>query len=77
MKIVLEVKGNTPPKANDILVYDKTSEGWKICPKKAFLKEVYDSIKEVQKTCEITQKKCQEAQEDVKSIAKIIKDGIK
>ena len=76
MKVVLEIKGKTPPKTNDILVYDGASDSWQICSKKEFLKEVYGSIKELQKTCENTQKKCQETQEDVKSIAKIMKEGI-
>lgn len=77
MKIVLEIRGDTPPKANDMLVYDGVNNCWQICPKKEFLKEVYEEIKAVQKTCKITQEKCQEVQQDVKVIAKIVKDGIR
>lgn len=76
MKIVLEIRGNTPPKTNDLLVYDEVNEVWKICSKNDFLKEVYDKIKVLEKTCKNTQEKCKEAQQDVKKIAKIIKEGI-
>lgn len=76
MKIVLEIRGNTPPKTNDMLVYDEANDCWKICPKKEVFKDVFDKIKELEKTCKNTQKKCQETQDDVKQIAKIVKENV-
>ena len=47
MKIVLEVKGSENPKNDDILVYDKELECWKICSKNEFLKDIRKEFKDL------------------------------
>lgn len=77
MKVVLEIKGDRTPKQNDILVYDSVSEAFIFCSKYDFLKEVHKEIRDLRETCKETQNICAETKQDVQTIAKITKEGIK
>jgi len=76
MKIVLEVKGIENPKTDDILVYDKELGCWKILSKNEFFKDIRKEFKDLKEEFKKTQKKCQETQDDVKQIAKIVKENV-
>lgn len=76
MKIVLEVKGIENPKTDDILVYDKELGCWQISSKNDFLRDIRNEFKVLKEEFKKTQKKCQETQDDVKQIAKIVKENV-
>lgn len=74
--MVLEIKGDKIPKNNDVLVFDEVNDCWKIIPKNEFLKDILKEFKDVKQEFKKIQKKCVETQNDVKEMAKIMKEGI-
>ena len=76
MKLVLEIKGDKIPKENDVLVFDEEKQCWKILSKNEFLKDIRKEFKDLKEEFKKTQKKCQETQDDVKQIAKIVKENV-
>lgn len=76
MKLVLEIKGDKIPKENDVLVFDEEKQCWKILSKNEFFKDIRKEFKVLKEEFKKTQKKCQETQDDVKQIAKIVKENV-
>ena len=76
MKLVLEIKGDKIPKENDVLVFDEEKQCWKILSKNEFLQDIRKEFKGLKEEFKKTQKKCQETQDDVKQIAKIVKENV-
>jgi hypothetical protein len=74
-KILLEVKGSSFPKNNDVLVYNKALDCWEVVSKDTFLKGVKEEFKKIREEIKNCEKKSQETQDQVKEIAKIVKES--
>ena len=76
-KLVLEVGSTREPKQDDILVYNSVLKVWEYKSKADYLKSVHKDYLECQKEIKELKKICNQAMEDVKQMAKIMKEGIK
>ena len=74
-KLVLEVKGN--PKSDDVLVYDETMQCWKPISKPSFLGGLHKKILEQDKKIYALNSKIEKANENISTLAQIMKEGIK
>lgn len=76
-KLVLEIKGAEQPNENDIIVYDKIHNAWKTVPKSLFLGKTNKEIENLKTTIGILRQEVNQAKEDIQTMAKIMKEGIK
>ena len=74
-KLVLEVQGN--PKSDDVLVYDETMQCWKPISKPSFLGGMQNKINGLEKKITKLNNDLADANKNISTLAKIMKEGIK
>lgn len=75
-KLVLEVNLRETLSENDLIVFDEKKQIWQVIPKALFLAGVRKEIKELKEEVKSLKAQCNEAVENVKTMARIIKEGL-
>ena len=75
-KLVLEVNLRETLSENDLIVFDEKKQIWQVIPKALFLAGVRKEIKELRAEVKSLKAQCNEAVENVKTMARIIKEGL-
>lgn len=76
MKIVLDIKEKLNPKNNDIIVFDKDENCWKVMPKTIFLFEQNKKISALEKANKELKDELLKQENQIIEIAKIVKGEI-
>lgn len=76
-KLVLEVRGADKPNQSDLIVYDKINACWVVSSKSKFLAKTEKEIENLKTTINKLREEVKQAKEDIQTMAKIMKEGIK
>lgn len=76
MKMVLDIAENQNPKNNDILVFDKDDEKWKVSSKNLFLFDTNKKIANMEKEIKELRDEVLNQKNQIIEIAKIVKGEI-
>jgi len=76
-KLVLEVELKDEISENSLIVYNTKKQKWVVVPSALFLSKIRQDFKDLENKFLETQEKCDKLENDVKTMAKIIKEGLK
>lgn len=76
-KLVLEVELKDEISENSLIVYNTKKQKWIVVPRALFLSKIRQDFKDLENKFLETQDKCDKLENDVKTMAKIIKEGLK
>ena len=74
--MLLDVEESCFPKDCDIIVYNARKRKWEVVSKDYYLKDFYSRMIKQDEKIAICEKKVREMQEQIQTMAKIIKEGI-
>lgn len=76
-KLVLEVRCTDTPNHSDLIVYDKINACWVVVSRQKFLAKTEKEIGNLKLTVNSLKEEVKQAKEDIQTMAKIMKEGIK
>lgn len=76
-KLVLDVELREEINESSLITYNVRRKKWVVVPKALFLSKIRQDFKDLENKFLETQEKCEKLEEDIKTMARIIKEGLK